>query len=729
MDSTKIEGWLYVIQPHRLRIRFPRKRYFVLEGRQATCYKSKPIHDGEKQSLKKGVIQPYTKVVDNGRENIHGQVLHTFTLSDPNFDQQQMKLAARTAEEAAKWMSAFRDAASSQAPLRQNLAVPKRKPYFRFFERGREGGQEVPDWTGFWTSMREQGDVIAESPWKILGCKNGLRLFRESSKSKGRFTSKFADDHPAIMAVGVVKAPCESVFDTVMALGDSRSEWDFCYSTGRIVERIDGHTDIVHKQLRRKWLPGHMRGRDLLFHRYWRREYDGSYVILYRSVSRKDCPTRSGTVRANLKSGGYVISPLTGEGEQPARSLVRHMLEIDWNTWKSHFKPSRVQKITLRMLERIAGLRELYKAKVIEPTWVDASGEFDDQAAKEEKEENEERAIVVSDQEPKSAHIDEQESFLRVNDTDEFFDAPDDSDQEDLPDDMLRSVSETEGTEEFEPETKSLPKFSKTASFVKRIHALAAAAHKKGAQPQTEFSSRDAELLDREGTLPKSSFYCSWSAADPSTFLIRGKNYLRDNKKVKAKETLMQLVAVDWFTSNQREDHIASRENTFMQKPKVRKLARSFFFIVNLQVPGSTTYSLVFYYMLKQSLDQIPLLEKFVNGGDRFRSSTFKLIPHVAEGSWIVKQSVGKTACLIGEALDLHYFHGKNYLELDVDVGASSVARGVVSLVFGYMSKLVVEMAFLIQANTEEDLPEMLLGTCRVSSLDVSKAVQLNPSA
>lgn len=35
--------------------------------------------------------------------------------------------------------------------------------------------------------------------------------------------------------------------------------------------------------------------------------------------------------------------------------------------------------------------------------------------------------------------------------------------------------------------------------------------------------------------------------------------------------------------------------------------------------------------------------------------------------------------------------------KIDIDVGSSTVARGVVNLVLGYLNNLVVEMAFLIQ--------------------------------
>lgn len=37
------------------------------------------------------------------------------------------------------------------------------------------------------------------------------------------------------------------------------------------------------------------------------------------------------------------------------------------------------------------------------------------------------------------------------------------------------------------------------------------------------------------------------------------------------------------------------------------------------------------------------------------------------------------------------------FLQLDVDIGSSSIAKGVVNLVLGYLSTLVIELAFLIQ--------------------------------
>ena len=51
----------------------------------------------------------------------------------------------------------------------------------------------------------------------------------------------------------------------------------------------------------------------------------------------------------------------------------------------------------------------------------------------------------------------------------------------------------------------------------------------------------------------------------------------------------------------------------------------------------------------------------------------------------------GTSAKLSSEQLEMQPF------QLGVDIGSSTVARGVVSLVLGYLNNLVIEMAFLVQ--------------------------------
>lgn len=108
-----------------------------------------------------------------------------------------------------------------------------------------------------------------------------------------------------------------------------------------------------------------------------------------------------------------------------------------------------------------------------------------------------------------------------------------------------------------------LSKFSAAATIVKRLQAAA--------QKRTQ-QGPDEDVIDslfKEGSLPKCSILNTTScvsSADANTFLIRGKQYLRDHKKVVAKEPIMQFVAADWLKSGKREDHLASRTSNLVQR-------------------------------------------------------------------------------------------------------------------------------------------------------------------
>ncbi|KAL7222162.1 hypothetical protein ACSBR1_023969 [Camellia fascicularis] len=147
-----------------------------------------------------------------------------------------------------------------------------------------------------------------------------------------------------------------------------------------------------------------------------------------------------------------------------------------------------------------------------------------------------------------------------------------------------------------------------------------------------------------------------------------------------------------------------------------------FSIVVNLQVPGSTHYSMIFYFVMKELVPG-SLLQRFVDGDDEFCNSRLKIIPSVPKGSWIVRQSVGSTPCLLGKAFDCNYICGPKYLEIDVDIGSSTVANGVLRLVIGVITTLVVDMAFLLQANTANELPERLIGVVHVSHIELSSAI------
>ncbi|MED6157570.1 hypothetical protein PIB30_024411 [Stylosanthes scabra] len=645
-SGERMEGFLYILRHNRFGQHSLRKRYFIIKDNVLRSFKTKPVSQME-EPIRSAIIDSSIRVTENGRENINKKVLFTFTAHHTSNQKDKLKLGATSSEEAAKWIRSLQEAALKDcpSPARKYVASHRRRRRSSL----RNGGTKSVDWkhseldlNGYIYSEAMTSDVIAPSTWKIFGCQNGLRMFKEAKEwdALGRW-----GDSQAIMAVGVVDGTSEDIFNTLMCLDPSRSEWDFCVNRANVVEHFDGHTDLIHLQLYNDWLPWGMKKRDFLLQRYWRREDDGTYVILYQSVYHKKCPPQRGYVRACLKSGGYVVTPVNN-GTQ---SVVKHMLAVDWKYWKLYLRPANARSITVRMLERVAALRELFRTKGgsfptegmkdivgLPRLSVDQRGEV----AEKNGSKNIEEASVVKKDEVQKVAASGQTGLMGFNDTtDEFYDVPEyTSDYHDIPND------------------------------------------------------RHSDL--------------------------------ESEKTVKAKKTLMELVGADWLQSNQREDNLSGRLDSIVQE-YAAKGGSEFFFVINMQMPGNPMYTMAFYYMMKTPLEDYPLLQSFVDGDDAFRNSRFKLIPYISKGSWIVKQSVGRKACLVGQALEVRYIRGKNYLELDVDVGSSTVARGVASLVLGYLNNLVVEMAFLIQGNTQEELPEILLGTCRVNLLDVSKAFLL----
>ncbi|XP_043707143.1 protein ENHANCED DISEASE RESISTANCE 2-like isoform X2 [Telopea speciosissima] len=636
-EDRRIEGWLYLIRSNRIGLHYSRKRYFILQDQCLMSLKSMPTSNNE-DPVKRATIDPCIRVTDNGRERINRKVFFAFSLYNTSNHNDRLKLGATSSEEAARWIRLLKEAALQECTnAGENvLACLKRKcKTDRSNGSKRTDCRNSIDWT-LRSSLYSEAmmhDVIAPSPWTIFCCENGLRLFKEA-KDKD-FHQPSWDDHPATMAVGVIDGASEAIFRTVMSLGHSRSEWDFCIYRGSVIEHLDGHSDIIHVQLKGDWMPWGMRRRDLLLRRYWRREDDGTYVILYHSVYHKRCQPLKGYVRACLKSGGYVISPVN-QGKQ---SVVKHMLAIDWKFWKSYLRTSFARSITIRMLGRLAALREFSGARIGNyPSFDLSSGqmirdiglpqnerediEVDFQNPAESGTSNEDYAVEEELKNPPSKSA----SLMELNETaDEFFDIPEPSDN-----DESESLWPSDSSPEMHQQELCNPKLSTATGFVRKFHDLAI--QKRGYVDLQDLARGEGSRC-YGATLPKDpscTMPCSWTTPDPSTFLIRGKSYLRDQQKIKAKGTLMQMVAADWLRSDKREDDLGGRPGGIVQKYAM-KGGPEFFFIVNIQVPGSTTYNLALYYMMSTPMEESPLLESFIKGDDSYRNSRFKLIPYISK--------------------------------------------------------------------------------------------------
>ncbi|XP_062189579.1 protein ENHANCED DISEASE RESISTANCE 2-like isoform X2 [Phragmites australis] len=692
------EGWMVRYDRRKIGKSFFHTRYFVLESRLLAYYKKKPKEN--MVPLKSLLIDGNCRVEDRGLKTHHGQMIYVLCIYNKKQKEHQITMGTYDIEDALTWKKKI-ELIIDQQP--DSMTAKNHKAFatmdfdmelggqFSFSDRDSAAedeeerptltrrttiGNGPPDPIHDWTkeaeiSLSNQNDpnqVYSKKNWRLLRCQNGLRIFEEllEVESLARSCSR------AMRAVGVVEATCEAIFGLVMSMDVTRYEWDCSFRHGSLVEEVDGHTAILYHRLQLHWCPMLVWPRDLCYVRYWRRNDDGSYVELFRSTEHLNCNRQRGFVRAFIESGGFKICPLKCRNGRP-RTQVQHLMQIDLKGWVLNYSPSFQYHSLLQILNCVADDIHITPRIPAMESMVDAASAQKDQKL-QEVDCNTKPADQGQAENKNMGTIDEE------SDEDEEYQVP----QADIEEGPNKSDNEAKNNKDEPPEKIVFSCFS-------------------------GILCRGADEKSRN----------CWTVPDSKIFKVRSKNFPHDKSKIPAESYLMELAAIDWFKDTKRMDNVARQKGCVAQ---VAAGKGTHTFVVNLQIPGSTHYSLVMYFVTS-SLKKGSLLQRFFDGDDDFRNSRLKLIPSVPKSSWIVRQSVGSTPCLLGKAVDCSYVRGPGYLEVDVDIGSSAVANGVLGLVFGVVTTLVVDMAFLIQANTFDELPEQVIGAARLAHVEPSTAV------
>lgn len=711
MSKVVYEGWMVRYGRRKIGRSFIHMRYFVLESRLLAYYKKKPQHNVV--PIKTLLIDGNCRVEDRGLKSHHGHMVYVLSVYNLKEKYHRITMAAFNIQEALMWKEKIEfvidqhqgslvgngnkyltfetksghldnGRKSSSSDRESQLSAPDYEDadLLRRTTIGNGLPESVLDWTeeedSNLSNQNTNNHSVSRKHWRLLQCQNGLRIFEELievdllPKSCSR----------AMKAVGVVEATCEEVFELVMSMDATRFEWDCSFQHGSLVEEVDGHTAILYHRLQLDWFPMLVWPRDLCYVRYWRRNDDGSYVVLFRSREHENCSPQPGFVRAHIESGGYNISLLKPQNGRP-RTKVQHLMQIDLRGWGVGYISSFQHYCLLQMLNSVSGLREYFSqtderhAVPRIPVMVNMSSASGISRKGSKLPTSSNRRSSSSDQinDHKNAAMMEEYS-----DEDDDFQIPDqEASSTNIENQVMEAVVEEEHTDTI------------------------------------DLSCFSGNLRRDDGDKARDS----WQISDGNNFRVRSKRFCYDKTKIPGGKHLMDLVAVDWFKDTKRMDHLARRHGCAAQVASEKGF---FTIVVNMQVPGSTHYSMVFYFVTKELVPG-SLLQRFVDGDDEFRTSRLKLIPSVPKGSWIVRQSVGSTPCLLGKAVDCNYIRGPKYLEIDVDIGSSTVANGVLGLVIGVMTTLVVDMAFLVQANTADELPERLIGAVRLSHIELLSAI------
>jgi Protein ENHANCED DISEASE RESISTANCE 2, C-terminal/START domain len=428
----------------------------------------------------------------------------------------------------------------------------------------------------------------------------------------------------------------------------------------RLIEKCDIHTDVIHLFCRELYLfPSWTEARDFVLLRYWRLEPDGSYVICYESVEHPLCPPQPGFVRGEMHQVYTIAPPKIKDyrAKEPNRNecMLTSVVQVDPKGW--------VPTIPMSFLSN--------------QTYADAFG--------------------IS-------------ALMQTLD--------------------IRDAIENDRFLDLSPGLHH-----PTPSFGKETHGV------------SHSQDYDLRYVNRErcdsftsvrfpsiGSHPEPLANEKWAEPDANSFMVRGPSYKTDRVKVNAGDSIGQLIAVDVVEVEKpiysgMSTHPSERIQLGLAREKILKEKGiqsdmpPFIFVVNIILPGPPFYHGVFYYAVDDistvnGSDGTPsskLCQRFFFGGsDDFRDRTFKLIPRIVEGNFMVRKAVGNTPAIMGTKLKQRYVRNERFMEVILDCGSSAVATGVIRVSLGYAKTLVVDMGFLLEADDEDYLPEKIFGAVRM---------------
>lgn len=699
-------GWVYHLGVNSIGHEYCHLRFLFIRGKYVEMYKRDPHENPDIKPIRRGVVGPTLMLEEVGRRKVYYGDVYVLRFYNRLDESKKGEIACATAGEAQKWLEAFdqskqqaeyelirggsaRNKLSMETEINLDVHRPRVRRYASGLKRlirigqgpeillcqssnmGANGG---PD--GYFE--RDGGDAIETYQWKCVRTINGVRIFEDVANTE-------SGKGVIVKAVGVIDASADTAFEVLLNLErHQRYEWDMLTGDLELLDSYDGHYDVVYGTFDPRW---HSK-RDFIFSRQWFRGQDGAYTILHFPAVHKKKPPRSGYRRTKINPSTWEIRNLNSSmGSDTPRCIVTQMLEIHsagWCRWKKNHCSKFERSVPYALLCQVGGLKEYIGANPA--LKCESSTTF--------------IRSKISEVSISNAEYDESDV------KDEFYDAI-----------STDSSSEDESDNDALDHKEAKLKLKKTS---------AADANRELRELDLEMAPVMIDPSQLHGSLHKGKDDADtncWTTPSAKGFMIRGKNYLKDNSKVMGGDPLLTLIGVDWFKVDKTIDNIALHPRCLVQSEAGKKLP--FVLVINLQVPARPNYSLVLYYAADRPAKPDSLFSKFVDGDDIFRNARFKLIPSIVEGYWMVKRAVGTKACLLGKAVTCKYLRQDNFLEIDVDIGSSSVARSVIGLVLGYVTSIVVDLAILIEAREEEELPEYILGTVRLNRVRLDSSVHL----
>jgi len=262
-----------------------------------------------------------------------------------------------------------------------------------------------------------------------------------------------------------------------------------------------------------------------------------------------------------------------------------------------------------------------------------------------------------------------------------------------------------------------------------------------------------------EKSIVKNCHPGTWSNGDGSTFNVRlGPDYKTTGIKAPSNGVLYEIFAFDAYCTKEKKINNISRFYDMpVRPPTPEKYDIPPVLLINVLVPGyeppffgkgptdGKGYSMVFFGELSKSARELlrkhklspalKLFQAFIRGGKTGKhNDCLKCIARIVNPEEAIKSYGMMTGLLVSQyngtpflardSPSFYYVPGK-YFEIDLDAHLfGKIARKGLGAVKDYIEKVIFDFAFVIEGRTDEENPEQILASIRVSKTGKGKAKQ-----
>jgi len=217
-----------------------------------------------------------------------------------------------------------------------------------------------------------------------------------------------------------------------------------------------------------------------------------------------------------------------------------------------------------------------------------------------------------------------------------------------------------------------------------------------------------------------------YSETPPGAFTLRSAGYRASSAKHAAQDSAFELMGAEAYRSARATRRRAPEPGSVLEVARRAGDDRRYI-VVNFVCPGRPSdLNFVLYFAERGPRGTAgAALERFMESppdDDEYRRERFKLLPSCPQGPWLIRKALGRPA-IVARKLDTTFERGDSYVEVTVDVGSSMVARRLQTLIFSALAGLVIDIGFTVEGRTDDELPERLIGGCRVHRVDMRQLV------